>query len=176
MLSSLVMGNSDVVGLLAYSLYCQCKEEWQAEFFKTFQREPDAHEMLVFELGEQTARQKVTYRFLADARLTGDYTNIRPDSARHSFIQKAYEAQATAAIRTRSVPAAGAGAPSARVVAALLLLALGIALPFTPTLQEPKSATAAVAAAHPPAPPPEAAPQRSDGWSPVYGVPINPLD
>lgn len=175
MLASLVMGNSNVLGLLAYSLYVQCKEEWRTEFIKTFRREPNAHETLIFELGERTTRRKITYRFLADARLTGEYPDIRTDVARHSFIQKTYEARAKAAILTRPVPQ-GLGLPVRRVFAALLIFALGVALPLTPTFREPQRTTAAAAGAPPPSPPPKSIPQKTDGWRSVDGVPINPLD
>lgn len=130
MLASLVMGNADVVGLLGYSLYCQCKEEWRAAFNQTFGREPDAHETTVYELGEQTARRKITYRFLADARLAGAYTNIGRSAARHSFIQKIYEHHAKAAILRRPV-LLGMPVPGGKVFAILLAFALGTALPFT---------------------------------------------
>ena len=127
MLASLVMGNADVVGLLGHSMYCQCKEDWRAEFNAAFGREPDAHETTVYELGEQTARRKITYRFLADARLAGAYTNSGRSAARHSFVQKIYETSAKAAISRRPVVLGS----TAKVFVILLAFALGTALPLT---------------------------------------------
>lgn len=127
MFATLVVGDADVVGLLAYSIYRQCKDEWRAEFNKDFGREPNAHEMAVYELGEQTPRRKITYRFLADARLTGAYTDVSRSSANHSFIQKIYEHQARAAI-SRHPLLMGSLAPGGKVGSILVAFALGLGL------------------------------------------------
>ena len=124
------MGNADVVGLLAYSMYCQCKNERRAEFNKAFGREPNAHETTVYELGEQTARRKITYRFLADARLTGACTNLCESTPKHSFVQKVYETSAKAAISRRPV-LLGSTASGKKAFGILLVFALATALPFT---------------------------------------------
>ena len=103
MMTGLVMGNTDIVGLLAYSMYSQFREEWRAEFRKAFGRDPDAHELAVYEVGEHTARRKMTYRFLADARVIGTYADM-PGSATQSFVQKAYESGARTLARKRRMP------------------------------------------------------------------------
>ncbi len=97
----LVIGEADIVGLLSYAIYIQFKDEWAAEFRRKFGRAPDTHELAVYELGEQTARRKVTYRFLADSRLTGKYDKGQNVIAGHSFVQRAYEKGAKAAINAK---------------------------------------------------------------------------
>ena len=64
MMTNLVMGQTDVVGMLAYAIYSQFKDEWRREFKKTFGREPSAQETNIFDIGERTERRKMTYRFL----------------------------------------------------------------------------------------------------------------
>lgn len=130
MLASLVMGDIDIVGHLAFSLYCECKEEWRAAFIKAYGREPNAHETAVYELGELTARRKLTYRFLADARLTGAYVNIRRSTPKHAFIQNNYARCAKAAISRHPV-LLDSMVSWGRRFGILLALALGTVLPFT---------------------------------------------
>ncbi|MDB5596625.1 MAG: uncharacterized protein JWM36_3586 [Hyphomicrobiales bacterium] len=69
--SSLVTADTDVVGLVAYSIYKQNKHDWLAAFRRQRGREPDANEHAAYILGEGTARRLATYRHLAEATIEG---------------------------------------------------------------------------------------------------------
>lgn len=69
--TSLVTGDSDVVGLVAYSVYKQNKHDWLMAFAKTKGREPDEAEIVAYIIGESTPRRLATYRHLAHATLEG---------------------------------------------------------------------------------------------------------
>src|SRR5690349_14518655 len=61
----LVSGESDVVGLLAYSLSMQNKRDWLAAFQSEMGRAPTAAEMTAYDIGERIERRLATYRKLA---------------------------------------------------------------------------------------------------------------
>jgi hypothetical protein len=69
--SSLVKGDTDVVGLVAYSIYKQNKHDWLVAFRRQRGREPDEVELSAYIIGEATARRLVTYRQLAEATIEG---------------------------------------------------------------------------------------------------------
>jgi hypothetical protein len=69
--SSLVKGDTDVVGLVAYSIYKQNKHDWLVAFRRQRGREPDDVELSAYIIGEATARRLVTYRHLAEATIEG---------------------------------------------------------------------------------------------------------
>ncbi len=62
----LVKDESDVTGLLAYSLYKQNKRDWLIAFLATHGRDPDGHETAAFILAERLPRRIATYRRLAE--------------------------------------------------------------------------------------------------------------
>lgn len=69
--TSLVKGDSDITGLVAYSVFKQNELDWLAEFRKAKGREPTEGETESYIIGESTARRLATYRHLADATLSG---------------------------------------------------------------------------------------------------------
>jgi hypothetical protein len=68
---SLVTEDSDVVGLVAYSIYKQNKHDFLVAFSKTRGREPNEAEMAAYTMGESTPRRLAIYRHLAQATLDG---------------------------------------------------------------------------------------------------------
>lgn len=71
MFGLLVKDDSDLAGLLAYSLYKLSKREWLNAFTAAHEREPNGDEMRAFILGEQTARRIASYRRQAEDALAG---------------------------------------------------------------------------------------------------------
>lgn len=69
--TSLVTGDGDVVGLVAYSVYKQNKHDWLLAFAKAKGRDPDEAEVVAYIIGESTPRRLATYRHLAHATLEG---------------------------------------------------------------------------------------------------------
>jgi hypothetical protein len=65
----LVQGETDVIGLLAYSLYKQNKRDWLIAFQATHGRDPGGAETDAFILGERIPRRIATYRRLAEDML-----------------------------------------------------------------------------------------------------------
>jgi hypothetical protein len=97
--AALVSGDSDIVGLIAYSIYKQNKLDWLVAFGKQRSREPNEAEVIAYIIGESTPRRLAIYRHLAQATLEGrgpdvaaggvgaktDYSiAMRPQSARTS--------------------------------------------------------------------------------------------
>jgi hypothetical protein len=68
---SLVTEDSDVVGLVAYSIYKQNKHDFLVAFSKAKGREPNETEMGAYTMGESTPRRLAIYRHLAQATLDG---------------------------------------------------------------------------------------------------------
>ena len=68
---SLVKGDDDITGLVAYSVFKQNELDWLNEFRKKKGREPTDDETDAYILGESTPRRLATYRHLADATLSG---------------------------------------------------------------------------------------------------------
>ena len=69
--TSLVTGDKDIVGLVAYSIYKQNKYDWLQAYGRLQGRMPDAVEAQSYLLGESTPRRLATYRHLAEAVLDG---------------------------------------------------------------------------------------------------------
>lgn len=68
---SLVTEDSDVVGLVAYSIYKQNKHDFLVAFSKLKGREPSETELAAYTMGESTPRRLAIYRHLAQATLDG---------------------------------------------------------------------------------------------------------
>jgi hypothetical protein len=69
--TSLVKGDGDIVGLVAYSIYKQNKLDWLLAFQRATGREPNEQENIAYIIGEATPRRLATYRHLADSTLAG---------------------------------------------------------------------------------------------------------
>ena len=67
----LVSGDSDIVGLVAYSIYKQNKHDFLVAFSKTKGREPNEAELGAYTMGESTPRRLAIYRHLAQSTLDG---------------------------------------------------------------------------------------------------------
>jgi hypothetical protein len=74
--TSLVKGDGDIVGLVAYSIYKQNKLDWLLAFQRATGREPDEQENLAYIIGEATPRRLATYRHLADSTLAGSGPDV----------------------------------------------------------------------------------------------------
>ena len=74
--SSLVRGDGDITGLVAYSIYKQNKLDWLQAFEAAKSRAPDEAEVTAYIIGESTARRLATYRHLAEATLSGNGPEI----------------------------------------------------------------------------------------------------
>jgi hypothetical protein len=68
---SLVKGDGDIIGLVAYSIYKQNKHDWLVAFGKAKGREPQEAELSAYILGESTPRRLAIYRHLAAATIEG---------------------------------------------------------------------------------------------------------
>lgn len=80
--TSLVTGDQDIVGLVAYSIYKQNKYDWLLAFSRTMGRMPDDIEARSYQLGESTTRRLATYRHLAEATLEGRGLEVPGNGAR----------------------------------------------------------------------------------------------
>ncbi|MCX8252356.1 hypothetical protein RHAL1_02185 [Beijerinckiaceae bacterium RH AL1] len=69
---SLVSDDSDIAGLVAYSIYKQNKLDWLAAFEAAKGRVPTEAELASYIIGEGTPRRIATYRHLAEATLSGN--------------------------------------------------------------------------------------------------------
>ena len=67
----LVSGDSDIVGLVAYSIYKQHKRDWLIAFKHAKGRAPTEDESIAYIIGESTPRRLATFRHLAQATLDG---------------------------------------------------------------------------------------------------------
>jgi len=111
---SLVHGDADVVGLVAYSIYKQNKHDWLVAFAKSRGRDPNEDELHAYILGESTTRRLATYRHLAEATLDG--RGPVPTSATDGSAPRAY------AVTQR---VAAGGSTQARPAAKIAIYALG---------------------------------------------------
>ncbi len=68
---NLVKADTDIVGLVAYSIYKQNKHDWLIAFNKAKSREPQESELASYIIGESTPRRLATYLHLAEATLEG---------------------------------------------------------------------------------------------------------
>lgn len=83
--AALVKGDSDITGLVAYSIFKQNELDWLQEFRSAKGREPSEGEADSYIIGESTPRRLATYRHLADATLSGngpDVANGGPSTPR----------------------------------------------------------------------------------------------
>lgn len=87
--SSLVTGDNDIVGLVAYSIYKQNKLDWLLAFQRSIGREPNEHENTAYIIGEATPRRLATYRHLAESTLAGSGPDV-PSAAGRSGDHSAY--------------------------------------------------------------------------------------
>ncbi len=74
--SSLVKADSDITGLVAYSIFKQNELDWLQEFRTAKGREPTESEADSYIIGESTPRRLATYRHLADATLAGNGPDV----------------------------------------------------------------------------------------------------
>ena len=74
--NALVKGDSDITGLVAYSIFKQNELDWLSEFRSAKGREPTDAEADAYIIGEGTARRLATYRHLADATLGGNGPDV----------------------------------------------------------------------------------------------------
>jgi hypothetical protein len=74
--SALVKGDSDITGLVAYSIFKQNELDWLGEFRTAKGREPTEDEADAYIIGESTPRRLATYRHLADATLAGNGPDV----------------------------------------------------------------------------------------------------
>lgn len=74
--ASLVKGDSDITGLVAYSIFKQNELDWLQEFRTAKGREPTESEADSYIIGESTPRRLATYRHLADATLAGNGPDV----------------------------------------------------------------------------------------------------
>lgn len=79
--TSLVRGDSDITGLVAYSVFKQNELDWLNHFRKIKGREPTEAETEAYVIGESTARRLATYRHLADATLSGKGPDVAGSGA-----------------------------------------------------------------------------------------------
>lgn len=68
---SLVGDDSDVVGLVAYSIYKQNKHDFLVAFNRQHSRSPNEAEIGAYIIGEATPRRLSIYRHLAESTLAG---------------------------------------------------------------------------------------------------------
>lgn len=72
----LVKDDTDIAGLVAYSIYKQNKLDWLRAFESAMGRTPNDAEMASYIVGEGTPRRLATYRHLAEATLAGNGPDI----------------------------------------------------------------------------------------------------
>jgi len=118
----LVTGDSDIVGLVAYSIYKQNKHDWLVSFAKQKGRDPNEAELQAYIIGESTARRLATYRHLAQSTLDGNGPEVSASPSSESFSQRGY------AIAHRNKIAAGRGGTSPAMKVAGYLIAVAVAI------------------------------------------------
>lgn len=79
--TSLVKGDDDIVGLVAYSIYKQNKYDWLQAYGRFQGRMPEPPEVHSYLLGESTPRRLATYRHLAQAVLDGRGAQVAGSAA-----------------------------------------------------------------------------------------------
>lgn len=84
---SLVKGDDDIVGLVAYSIYKQNKHDWLVAFNKTKAREPNEDEAFSYIAGESTVRRLAIYRHLVQATLEGRGLQVTGSPGKEKFVQ-----------------------------------------------------------------------------------------
>ncbi len=89
--AALVKGDSDITGLVAYSVFKQNELDWLQEFRTAKGREPTEAEADSYIIGESTPRRLATYRHLADATLSGNGPDVAaggPSATRSVSLQQ----------------------------------------------------------------------------------------
>ncbi len=122
--TSLVTGDDDIVGLVAYSIYKQNKHDWLVSFNKLKNREPNDAELDSYIVGESTSRRLAIYRHLAVATLEGRGPQVNAGPGTEKFVQR----NLTTATQNQPAPAAGGNAVGwiiALVVAVAAVLLAG---------------------------------------------------
>ncbi len=79
--AALVKSDTDVTGLVAYSIFKQNELDWLSDFKKARDREPSEGEADAYIIGESTARRLATYRHLAEATLLGKGPDVAAGGA-----------------------------------------------------------------------------------------------
>ncbi|MFT4098602.1 MAG: hypothetical protein QM651_15905 [Rhodoblastus sp.] len=123
--AALVKGDSDITGLVAYSIFKQNELDWLQDFRNAKGREPSEAEAEAYIIGESTPRRLATYRHLADATLSGN----GPDVA----------AGGPSTPRATYQPAAGGGLGMSAIVYVVLALVLLVAVYFAARYGVPKA-------------------------------------
>jgi hypothetical protein len=116
--TALVQQDSDVVGLVAYSIYKQNKYDWLLAFRRTKGREPDEAELGAYIIGESTPRRLAIYRHLAEATLSGKGPEVSAGVTPEAYTQRSL----------RSSQAAGRGETALPKVLSYVVLAVVVAL------------------------------------------------
>ena len=124
---SLVTGDSDIVGLVAYSIYKQNKHDWLIAYNKAVGRKPNDAELNAYIIGESTPRRLATYRHLAEATLEGRGPTTPAGPTGEGFTQRNYAVAARHMPRTTG-PASGPNWSVVGVVGLAVLGAIGIYL------------------------------------------------
>ena len=75
---ALVKADSEISGLVAYSLYKQNKRSWIEDFRRVTGRLPNEAETRAYIIGESTERRLATYRLLAQTTLGGRSPRAEP--------------------------------------------------------------------------------------------------
>jgi hypothetical protein len=123
----LVAGDSDIVGLVAYSIYKQNKQDWLIAFAKALNRKPNDPEINAYVIGESTPRRIATYRHLAEATLEGRGPTTPAGTGGEGFAQRNYAAAA------RHIPRSSSSAPTQNrgligVMGLAVIVAIGLFL------------------------------------------------
>lgn len=83
--ASLVREDSDITGLVAYSIYKQNKLDWLQAFETIKGRAPNESELAAYIIGESTPRRLATYRHLAESTLAGKGPDVEAGSPRGGY-------------------------------------------------------------------------------------------
>ena len=117
----LVSDDSDITGLVAYSIYKQNKLDWLGAFQAAKGRPPNDAELSAYIIGEETPRRLATYRHLAEATLSGNGPDV--DGAPRTGAKRR---------AAGSVPSASPGLIATYVgIAVLCLIGFWLAVHFT---------------------------------------------
>ncbi len=118
---SLVTGDDDIVGLVAYSIYKQNKYDWLMAFNRHLGRNPNPDEVQSYLHGESTPRRLATYRHLAEATLEGRGLEVPGSLAR-----KASTSRSVIVGQAAPLPKAASGRPVLIGVIIAVLIAIGL--------------------------------------------------
>lgn len=93
--AALVKGDSDVTGLVAYSIFKQNELDWLSDFRKARDRDPTEAEADAYIIGENTQRRLATYRHLAEATLQGKGPDVATGVAGVSSVSRSGETRSS---------------------------------------------------------------------------------